>query len=142
MYTITKENLKVNPNIENAYQTIVTINEQKIKISLDPDDVEIEKTIELANKIMGNFDFYEKKARQKIIEEYLNSYNEDWREEEEGEVKLDEKSFSKNLTLKSVSFLSDSCIDFFYSENGMFGNHSLIAQSFDGENFDDATMFG
>jgi hypothetical protein len=55
---------------------------------------------------------------------------------------LDEKVFGKNLTLYSVGFLSYSSIDLYYSENGMFGNHSLIAQSFDGENFDHATMFG
>ena len=142
MNIITKENLKANPDIENAYQTILKINEQDIDISLDPDDVEIEKTIELANKIIGNFEFYEGNARRKIVEEYLENYNDNWRDEEEGEPELDEKAFSKNLTLTSISFLSDSSIDFFYSENGMYGNHSLIAQSFDGENFDDTTMYG
>ena len=142
MNIIAKENLQANPNIKNAYQIILKINEQDIDISLDPDDVEIEKTIGLANKIIGNFEFYEGNARRKIIEEYLENYNDNWRDEEEGEPELDEKTFSKNLTLTSVSFLSDSSIDFFYSENGMFGNHSLIAQSFDGENFDYTTMYG
>ena len=140
--TITKENLKDNPHIENAYKTTITVNGQIISISIDPDDVELEKTIHLANKIIGKFDLYESKARKIIIQEYLKKYNDNWRDDEEGEPELNEKSFSENLTLKSVAFLSDSSVDFFYSENGMFGNHSLIAQSFDGENFEDATMYG
>jgi hypothetical protein len=46
------------------------------------------------------------------------------------------------LTLNSIAFLSESSVDFFYTENGMFGNHYLIAQTFDGENFENATMYG
>lgn len=142
MNIITKENLEANPDIENAYQTTITVNGQIIDILIDPDDVEIEKTINLANKIIGNYERYESKARKIIIQEYLENYNDNWRDEEDGEPELDEKAFSKNLTLTSITFLSSSSIDFFYSENGMFGNHSLIAQSFDGENFDDTTMYG
>ena len=142
MNKITREDLKANRGIENAYQTTVTIHGQNIEVSIDPDDVELEKTIDLANKIMGNFEFYEANARKKIIEEYLDIYNKSWKDEEEGYPELDDKTFNGNLTLTSISFLSDSSIDFYYSENGMFGNHWLIAQSFDGENFDDAEMYG
>lgn len=140
MKKISKENLTKDLKT-GTYKTVLEINKQNIHISIDPDDVEIEKTIELSNKIIDNFSFYENSARQKIINDYLENYNENWRDEEEG-VELDQNAFSNNLTLKSISFLSDSSIDFFYSENGMFGNHSLIAQSFDGENFDYTTMYG
>lgn len=142
MSIITKENLKANPDIENAYQTKITVNGQIIDISINPDDVEIEETIKLANKIIVKFELYESKARKIIIQEYLENYNDNWRDEDENEPELDEKSFSANLTLNSIAFLSDSSADFFYSENGMFGNHSLIAQSFDGENFEHTTMYG
>lgn len=142
MNAIKKENLKPNPDIENYFQTKINVNGQIIDISINPDDVEIEKTIGLANKIIEKFELYESKAKEIIIQEYLENYNDNWRDEDEGEPELDEKSFSKNLTLRSISFLSDSSVDFLYSENRMFGNHSLIAQSFDGENFKDAIMYG
>ena len=142
MKEITKEDLKANPDIENAYTTSLTINGQNVEISIDPDDVELEKAVELANKIVGNFDFYEANARKKIIEEFLDTYNETWIDEEEGFSELDEKAFSENLTLTNIKFLSNSSIDFFYSENGMFGDHWLVAQSFDGENFDYTEMYG
>ena len=142
MNKITREDLKANQEIENAYQTTLTVNGQNLEVSIDPDDVELEKTIELANKIIGNFEFYDANARKKIIEEYLDTYNKTWIDEEEGYLELDDKTFNENLTLTSISFLSDSSIDFYYSENGMFGNHWLVAQSFDGENFDYAEMCG
>lgn len=140
MDIILKENLKPQSDIENAFQTTIAIKGQNIDILIDPDDVELEKTIDLANKILNKFEFYESKAKRIIIQEYLELYNDTWRYEDEPE--LDEKSFEANLTLIGITFLSDSSIDFFYSENGMFENHTLIAQSFDGENFEDATMFG
>ncbi|UUC44762.1 DUF2262 domain-containing protein [Flavobacterium cerinum] len=142
MNKITKENLKINPDNENAFQTKFVVNGQSIEISLDPDDVELEKTINLVNKIIGQFELYESKAKKVIIQEYLESYNDNWRNEEDDEPELDEQAFSENLTLNSITFLSDTSVDFFYSENGMFGNHYLIAQSFDGENFNDTTMYG
>ena len=142
MKKLTKEDLTADPDIENAYQSSLTIKGLNIEVFIDPDDAELEKTIELANKIMGNFEFYEANARKKIIDEYLDIYNETWRDEEKGDPKLDKKAFCENLTLSSISFISDSSIDFCYSENGMFGSHWLIAQSFDGEKFDYATMFG
>ncbi len=140
MDIILKENLKPQSDIENAFQTTIAIKGQNIDILIDPDDVELEKTIDLANKILNKFEFYESKAKRIIVQEYLELYNDTWRYEDEPE--LDEKSFEANLTLIGITFLSDSSIDFFYSENGMFDNHTLIAQSFDGENFEDATMFG
>jgi hypothetical protein len=142
MEKITLENLRKNPNLKNAYQTEVLIDGQKIKISIDPDGVDLSKTIALANKIMSNFELYETKARKRIVLNYLDNYNENWRDEEDDEPELNESEFSENLTLNSISFLSDASVDIFYSENGMFGNHSLVAQSFDGENFETATMYG
>ena len=142
MVIITKENLKAVPNGENAYQNIISINGQTIEISIEPDDVDIEETIGLANKIIKKFEHYESQARKIIIQEFLDNYNENWTDEEDGMLELNEKGFNENLTLYAITFRSNCSIDFFYSENGMFGDHSLIAQSFDGENFDAATMFG
>jgi len=140
MKTISKENLEEHPHLKNAYQTMISVRDQSVKISIDPDDVKIEETIDLVNKIMGNFDQYESNARKIIIQNYLKKYNDNWRDDDEEE--LDEKTFSKNLTIKSINFASNCSVDFYYAENGMFDDHSLIAQSFDGENFNHSVMYG
>jgi hypothetical protein len=138
--SVSKENLKPDPDLENVYLTTIAVDSLVIEVSIDPDDEELEKTIALANKTIGEFNNYESKARRKIIEDFLDNYNENWRDKNEPEI--DEKSFNQNLNLTSIAFLADSCIDFYYSENGLFGNHSLVAQSFDGENFNDTEMQG
>jgi len=139
---ITKNILEKNPDIEGFYKTIFWFRGKKINIGLDPDEVSIEETIMLANKILQNFEYYEKKAKDKIVDDFIDNYNENWADEEEGYSRLDEQAFRNNLELNGINFLSKDGIDVFYHENGMFGNHSLIAQAFDGENFDSSMMFG
>ncbi|SEL08546.1 hypothetical protein SAMN04487910_1668 [Aquimarina amphilecti] len=139
---ITKEKLDKDLDIEGSYKIIVTLNTKKIDLRLDPDDATIEETIVLANKLLENFEFYEKKAKDAIVRDFLDNYNENWADEKNGHPQLEEQGFRNNLELNGINFLSKDSIDVFYNENGMFGNHSLIAQSFDGENFDDSTMYG
>ncbi|WP_298472927.1 DUF2262 domain-containing protein [uncultured Maribacter sp.] len=139
---ITKEKLEIDSDIEGSYKITVQYNTKNIDLRLDPDDVTIEETLTLANKIMVNFEIYEKKAMNVIVRDFLDNYNENWADEENGFPKLDEPAFRNNIELKAINFLSKDSINIFYKENGMFGNHSLIAQSFDGENFDNTTMFG
>ncbi len=139
---ITKEKLEKDSDIEGSYKITVQFNAKNIDLRLDPGDVTIEETLILANKIMADIELYEKKAMNVIVRDFLDNYNENWADEEDGFPKLDEPAFRKNLELNSINFLSKDSVDIFYKENGMFGNHSLIAQSFDGENFDDSTMFG
>ncbi len=137
---IKKENLIKCKGVENSYETEIFIDNLHIRIGIDPDDINIEETISLANKILKNFSKYKTKAEKIIVKEFLDNYNENWIDD--GNPILSKEEFIKNLTLNGINFLSDESVDFFYYENGMFGNHSLIAQSFDGENFDDAMMYG
>jgi hypothetical protein len=142
MEIITKEKLKANPEIKGAYQTTLHINGQEIELDLVPEDVPLEKTIELANKIIGNLEHYDQKAKQKLAADFLKKYNDNFRNKKREEPELDEKSFSKQLTLIGVTIVSDDSLDFFYYENLLFGGQSLIAQSSDGENFDTTAFFG
>ncbi len=137
---IKKENLTKCKGVENSYETEISINNLHIRIGIDPDDINIEETISLANKILKDFSKYKTKAEKIIVKYFLDNYNENWIDD--GNPILSKEEFIKNLSLNGINFLSDESVDFFYHENGMFGNHSLIAQSFDGENFDDAMMYG
>ncbi len=139
---ITKEKLEKDSDIEGSFIAKLIWNNKKIDLRLDPDDVTIEETLVLANKIIGEFGMYFKKAEDTIVNDFLENYNENWSDSKNGYPKLNELEFRCNLELNGVNFLSKDCVDIFFNENGMFGNHSLIAQSFDGENFDNSTMFG
>jgi hypothetical protein len=139
---ITKEILKKGPDIEGSFIVEFIWNNRKIDLRLDPDDVSIDETITLTNKIIGDFGNYFKKAEDVIVNDFLDNYNENWSDSENGYPELSELEFRNNLELNGINFLSKDCVDIFFNENGMFGNHSLIAQSFDGENFEDSTMYG
>ena len=125
---------------ENRYKTTLLIGNREILIDLDPDDVDINDTISLANKVLKDFKKFELNARENLISEFLDTYNESWLDDENPELSAEE--FNENLKLTAINFLSNMSFDFFYTENGMFGNHTLISQSFDGENFEGGMMFG
>ena len=112
----------------------------KVSVSVDPDGESIEETLNLASKFLKALDKYESKALEKVFQECFSMYNDNWREE--NEPILSKEEFLSNLTLTGINFLSTDSVDFFYSENGMFGNHSLIPQVFDGENFEYVQMYG
>lgn len=142
MKKIVIEDLEINPNVKNDYITSFILKGQKMDISIYPDDVELETAIEVANKLVGNLEFYDKKARDLITREQLDNFNNNWRNIEEGELELDEYGFNSNLTLVKISIMSNTSIEFSYTENGLFGNHLLVAQAFDGENFENVMMYG
>lgn len=140
MNILTKEILKPCEDLDDCYETSVKIMDRELKILIAPDDADIEDTMKLANKVLADLQTYETKAREKIIEDYLDVYNDNWTDENNPE--LNEQEFSDNLTLTNASFGGEDSMEFYYTENDMFGGHSLIAISFDGENFEDVTLFG
>lgn len=139
---IIKDILKKDSNSDDCYRVTVAFNFKKINLSIDPGDSTLDDMIVLVNKILVNFDFYEKKATDVIVRDFLDNYNANWADEEGGYPQLNEQAFRRKLEIVAIHFYSNDLIDMFYNEGGMFGNHSLIAQSYDGESFDDTTMFG
>lgn len=140
MYEKVLENLEIDERIENSYKGSFTFKGREVRIHLDPDGESFEETLALARKFLSSLEVYDKKARSYVVETSLNSYNENWREEDEPILTAEE--FDKNLQLDGINFLSTDSVDFFYSENNMFGGHSLIPQVFDGENFEYLQMYG
>ena len=86
------------------------------------------------------------KAKECIAEKYLDLYNDNWRfgdddEDDPDKPELTKKEFMEALSLRSLLFYSED-VEVFFDDNDMFLGHSLIASEFDGENFNDAQMFG
>jgi hypothetical protein len=140
MYEKVLENLEIDDRIENSYKGSFTFKGREVRIHIDPDGENLEETMALARKFLSSLEEYDKKARGYVVDNSLQSYNEDWREEDEPILTAEE--FDKNLRLDGINFLSTDSVDFFYSENNMFGGHSLIPQVLDGENFEYLQMYG
>lgn len=112
----------------------------EVTVCVDPDSDKLDETMWLAEKFLTNLEGYEAKAKAKIHQDMFEQYNDDWCQEDQPKLTKDE--FLQNLTLVHIWFLGSDSVDFMYSDGGMFGGHSLIPQSFDGENFTYLQMYG
>jgi hypothetical protein len=113
---------------------------EEVSVAVDPDDEELDVTLWRAKEVLSNLEIFERKAKEKILQECFSSYNDDWRQQDS--PVLSEDQFLQRIQLVHIWFLGVDGIDFMYSDGGMFGGHSLISQSFDGENFTYVQMYG
>ncbi|MHA7943962.1 DUF2262 domain-containing protein [Formosa sp. 3Alg 14/1] len=129
-------------SISDGYKVTLAFDLYKIDLQLDLSDVSLDDMIAFANTILEDFVSFETKAKTAIVNDFLENYNENWADEEEGYPELTEEAFKNNLEVTAIHFYSKDLIDVFYTETGMFGNHYLVAHSHDGKHFKDTTMFG
>ncbi|WP_179317826.1 DUF2262 domain-containing protein [Winogradskyella undariae] len=139
---ITKDTLKKDPRSEDCYRTTILFGQNTIDISLNIEDLSLDDMIALGNLFLEGFEDKKKKATDEIVSAFYEKYNENWADEDNGYPELSKPEFRQKLTITAIHFYAKDLIDVIYNEDGMFGNHYLIAQSYDGENFDDSTMFG
>ena len=130
-----------------SYDGTVVINGKELSVDIIlEDEGETEKIEQLMNTLFGGIDTLLPKAKECIAEEFLELYNDNWRfgdddENDPDKPELTKEEFMEALTLQSFLFYSED-VEVFFDDNDMFLGHSLIASEFDGENFNDAQMFG
>ena len=130
-----------------SYEGTVVLNGEELGVSIIlEDESETEKIEQLMNTLFGGIDTLLPKAKECIAEKYLDLYNDNWRfgdddEDDPDKPELTKKEFMEALSLRSLLFYSED-VEVFFDDNDMFLGHSLIASEFDGENFNDAQMFG
>ena len=130
-----------------SYEGTVVLNGEELGVSIIlEDEGETEKLEQLMNTLFGGIDTLLPKAKECIAEEFLELYNDNWRfgdddENDPDKPELTKEEFMEALTLQSFLFYSED-VEVFFDDNDMFLGHSLIASEFDGENFNDAQMFG
>jgi len=134
-------------NDPTSYDGTVVVGGKELGVSIIlEDEGETEKVEQLMNTFFSEIDTLSQKAKECIAEKYLELYNDNWRfsgeEEEDGDKpELTKEQFIEALSLRSFLFYSED-VEIFFDNNDMFLGHSLIASDFDGENFNDAQMFG
>ena len=130
-----------------SYEGTVVLNGEELGVSIIlEDESETEKIEQLMNTLFGGIDTLLPKAKECIAEEFLELYNDNWRfgdddENDPDKPELTKEEFMEALSLRSLLFYSED-VEVFFDDNDMFLGHSLIASEFDGENFNDAQMFG
>ena len=130
-----------------SYEGTVVLNGEELGVSIIlEDESETEKIEQLMNTLFGGIDTLLPKAKECIAEEFLELYNDNWRfgdddEDDPDKPELTKEEFMEALSLQSFLFYSED-VEVFFDDNDMFLGHSLIASEFDGQNFNDAQMFG
>ena len=129
-----------------SYDGTVVINGEELRVDIIlEDEGETEKIEQQMNSCFSEINTLLPKAKECIAEKYLDLYNDNWRfgddEDDPDKPELTKEEFMESLSLQSLLFYSED-IEVFFDDNDMFLGHSLIASEFDGENFNDAEMFG
>ena len=134
-------------NDPTSYDGTVVVGGKELGVSIIlEDEGETEKIEQLMNTFFSEIDTLSPKAKECIANEFLDLYNDNWRfggddEDDEDKPELTKEQFMEALSLQSFLFYSED-VEVFFDDNDMFLGHSLIASDFDGENFNDAQMFG
>ena len=134
-------------NDPTSYDGTVVVGGKELGVSIIlEDEGETEKVERLMNTFISEIDTLLPKAKECIANEFLDLYNDNWRfgdddEDDPDKPELTKEEFMEALSLRSLLFYSED-IEVFLDDNDMFLGHSLIASEFDGENFNDAQMFG
>ena len=130
-----------------SYDGTVVINGKVLSVDIIlEDEGETKKIEQLMNTFLSEINTLLPKAKECIAEKYLDLYNDNWRfgdddEDDPDKPELTKEEFMEALSLQSLLFYSED-IEVCFDDNDMFVGHSLIASEFDGENFNDAQMFG
>jgi len=130
-----------------SYDGTVVINGEELRVDIIlEDEGDTEKIEQQMNTFISEIDTLSQKAKECIAEKFLDLYNDNWRfggddEDDEDKPELTKEQFIEALSLRSFLFYSED-VEIFFDNNDMFLGHSLIASDFDGENFNDAQMFG
>jgi len=122
----------------------VVINGKELSVDIIlEDEGETEKVEQLMNTFFSEIDTLSQKAKECIVNEFLDLYNDNWRfgddEDNPDKPELTKEEFMDALSLRSLLFYSED-VEVFFDDNDMFLGHSLIASDFDGENFNDAEI--
>ena len=130
-----------------SYDGTVVINGEELRVDIIlEDEGDTEKIEQQMNNFFSEIDTLSKKAKECIAEKFLDLYNDNWcfgsdDEDDEDKPELTKEEFMEALSLRSFLFYSED-VEIFFVNDDIFLGHSLIASDFDGENFNDAQMFG
>lgn len=146
-YTLSDFVKSTNPSFADLYEGKIALGESEISVQIELDGCEVSDVEAFMNAFFADTEKFLQKAKDRITQEYLSVYNDNWRfgdddQDDPTKPELTAEEFSNNLTANCISFLGNADVEVFFDDNDMFLGHSLTASDFDGEAFRYAEMFG
>ena len=146
--------LKSNDADESSFEGKISIQGYELGLNIELDSETQESVFKFAEDVASSISTLDKKAKNIIGRDLLETYNSGWNEYDEVQddgstktvvnPKLETEQFIKPFELESISVTGIDCIELWYKPNDLFWGHSVFVTSFDGTKFTDtkAQMFG
>ena len=142
------ENLKSDPNSNDALIGTFAHNNRTVELRISPDDRPRTECLGTARKLLVCFHEMNDNALSVASDRLLSTYNENWREyserQEDGSYKevsrpiLDRSTFEASMQISGVSVIG-SMVEFMYSDRGLFHGHRVVVNAFDGPEFSETS---
>ncbi len=127
---------------------IVVYQGRSIKISIYLDGETVEKVIAVTARIVGQLTALDELAKQIIVRDLRENYNDNWRAYDElmpdkslkktTNPELSEAEFESRFSLKSIHMTGCDGVEFDYGKSDLFWGHTVSVESFVGEDFSKA----
>ena len=130
----------------------------RVKIIPDqPDERTVADAAAFARRIVAALDDHDRRARDAAALALLDTYNDNWRDDDDDDDDDDDErigpggsapplsaaAFVQRLTLYALNVANNESADLFYSDDGMFGGHSVVVGTSDGgATWPDADLVG
>lgn len=95
-----------------------------LQLNLGINNKEEDAVRQIASKLLDHFEINEQKAKQSITDDFLALYNDSWRQT--GDTIISDKEFKNRIQLQTVEVDKNKECRFWYSDDAMFGQHSLL----------------
>lgn len=125
-----------------------------IEFSLRTDSASLEECIGFAREAVKRLAQIDLAARKVAVRDLLETYNDGWREYQQADAQgnvtnfsnplLSADQFMAKLSLRSLGITGDELCSLGYGDAGLFWNHAIFVEFFDGTTFKSAhaELFG
>lgn len=123
------------------FEARVELGERKVEVYLNVGtEEELEPLLPAAERIVGDIELLNQEAKDGAVRELLTSKNESWLDE--GEEPLSDTEFHRRIRLESIIVYSDASSEWFYNDDDIFWDHTIIAALDADHNFVEASLAG
>ena len=133
---------------EDSYITSISYKDRSVEVYIDIDMGSIEESLELLNSLIMSLDRYDTLAKEILVRDLLETYNDNWSSYEEvgddgnsvsvENPVLTKDEFISKFTLVSVAIVDSYFISLIYNDSNLFWGHQPAVSSDEGLDFSNA----
>jgi hypothetical protein len=139
---------------DGALRGSVQFQERELQVSVETDGVDEGAAVSFAYAVLSDLEAGVTRAKRVAANKLLERYNSGWncfeRFDANGALesvsrpKLSIEEFVDEISLSSIGFSGDDCVEFFFENTELFWGHTIIVSVFDNLDWDGACaqLFG